>query len=237
MFSDFWGKNFGFLAKKILLGCQNCFQVSRGYFWKSLFLRTNSSNCFSSFGLRAQIFWIFSEIFAIGMCKLHSMCPVEIFDWTVFLRKFMSFLTVFEPWGSYSAILAQTLQKVYKKCNLCVQKIQGQLRTSGRFVKTALFVSEWDFWLNCFFYEFFEFRHCFPTVNGTFFNIDPKTLGKLSKAHSTWTTIFLRKVCFLKKIFTFTNFSSFDEKLCKQLKKFRPGLKTAFYTRSGDLLA
>ena len=32
-----WGKHFGFLAKIILLGCQNCFQVSSGYFWKTFF--------------------------------------------------------------------------------------------------------------------------------------------------------------------------------------------------------
>ena len=80
-------KTFGFLAKIILLGCQNCFQVSRGYFWKSLFLKTNSLNCFFSFSLRVQIFCTFSENFAIGLSKLHSMCPVENFDWTVFPTK------------------------------------------------------------------------------------------------------------------------------------------------------
>ena len=31
------------------------------------------------------------------------------------------------------------------------------VRTFGMFVKTALYVSEWDFWLNCFIFEFFEF--------------------------------------------------------------------------------
>ena len=45
-----------FLAKIILLGCQNCFQVSSGYFWKSLFLEANSLNSFFIFGLRSQIF-------------------------------------------------------------------------------------------------------------------------------------------------------------------------------------
>ena len=34
-----WGKRFGFSVKVIWLGCQNCFQVSRGYFWKSCFLK------------------------------------------------------------------------------------------------------------------------------------------------------------------------------------------------------
>ena len=103
------------------------------------------------------------------------------------------------------------------------------VRTFGRFIKTALFESEWDFWLNCFFYEFFDFRLCFPTVSRTFFNIGAKVLEKLSKVHSTWTTNFSRKVCFLKKIFTFTNFSSFDEKLCGFLSEcVRPVLKNCF---------
>ena len=62
------------------------------------------------------------------------------------------------------------------------------VRTFGRFVKTALCVSEWDFWVNCFFYEFFEFFRCFPTVVRIFCNIGAKSLEKLSKVHSTWTT-------------------------------------------------
>ena len=81
----FWGKHFGFLAKIILLGCRNCFQVSRGYFWKNLFLKTNSLNCFSNFGLLAQFF------------------------------------------------------------------LELQRKFCDRFVKTAFFVSNGDFWLNYFF--------------------------------------------------------------------------------------
>ena len=68
----------------------------------------------------------------------------------------MSFLTVFGAWGYYSGILAQKLQKVYQKCNLCVQKLQGELGTFDRFVKTALYLSEWDFWLNCFLWIFWD---------------------------------------------------------------------------------
>ena len=47
-----WGKHFGFLAKIILLGCQNCFQVSRGFFWKMFFWK--------------QIPWIVSFFLAFG---------------------------------------------------------------------------------------------------------------------------------------------------------------------------
>ena len=112
----FWGKHFGFLAKIILLGCRNCFQVSRGYFWKSLFLKTNSLNCFSIFGLRAQIFWTFSEIFAIGLWKLHSMCPVETFDWTVFSTKIYEFFdrlrAVRKLFWHFGAKASRSLSKV-----------------------------------------------------------------------------------------------------------------------------
>ena len=58
--------------------------------------------------------------------------------------------------------MAQKLQKVYQKCNLCVQKLQGELGTFDRFVKTALYLSEWDFWLNCFFLWIFWDSSLFP---------------------------------------------------------------------------
>ena len=102
------------------------------------------------------------------------------------------------------------------------------VRTFGRFVKTALYLSQWDFWVN-FFFEFNEFLHSFPTVSRTFCNIGVKPLEKLPKLHFTWTTNFLRKVCFLKKIFTFTFFSSYDEKLCGHLSEsVPPDLKNCF---------
>ena len=232
------GKHFGFLAKIILLGCQNCFQVSRWYFWKSLFLRTNSLNCFSIFGLRAQIFWTFSEIFAIGLWKLHSMCPVEIFDWTVFLQKYMSFLTVFGPWRNYSAILAQKLPKVYKKCNLCVQKTQGELRTFDRFVKTALYLSEWDFWMNIFFMNFLSF----VTVSRLLLEHSATLAQKLWKSCQRCILleqqIFWGKFVFWRKyllVQIFRVLMKNSANICR--KVFCPDWKTAFYTRSRDLLA
>ena len=119
----FWGKHFGFLAKIILLGCRNCFQVSRGYFWKSLFLKTNSLNCFFNFGLRAQNFCTSSKIFAIGLSKLHSMCPVEIFDWTDFPTKIYEYFhrlravrkTVWHFGSKASKSLSKVQNYVYKK--------------------------------------------------------------------------------------------------------------------------
>ena len=86
-----WGKHFGFFVELIWLGFQNCFQVSRGYIWKSCFLKTNSLNCLFILGLRAQTFQNCGENFPTGLSKLHSTCPVEIFDWTVFSTKIYEF--------------------------------------------------------------------------------------------------------------------------------------------------
>ena len=177
------------------------------------------------------------------------MCTKNFVGKFYFWKKLLQFFRVLiKNFATLAKMLSnrKTLNKVIfflGKNSYLPTEVEGEgfwcsVRTSGRFVKTALYVSEWDLWLNYFFYDFFEFCHCFPTVNRTFFNIGPKTLRKLSKAHSVWTTNFLRKVCFLKKIFTFTSFSSFDEKLCGHLSEnVQPHLKSAFYTRSGDLLA
>ena len=90
-------------------------------------------------------------------------------------------------------VFGMNFRQVRKKCSLCVWM---------------------RFLVELFFYEFFESRHCFPTVGRTFCNNGEKTLEKLSKVHSTWTKDFSRKVWFLKKKFTFTIFSSFDENPC-----------------------
>ena len=118
----FWGKIFGLLAKIIWSGCQNCFQVSMWCFWKSCFLKTTSLNCFFIFGLRAQTFWTFGEIFSTGLPKLHSMCPVEIFDCTVFSTKNYEFFprlravrTVLWNFGVKASKTFSKLQLVRKK--------------------------------------------------------------------------------------------------------------------------
>ena len=71
VFFRLWGKHSGFLAKIIWLGCQKCFQVSRGYFWKSRFWK--------------QIFWIVSFFLDFG--NIFFGLSAKIFD--------RSFKTVF----------------------------------------------------------------------------------------------------------------------------------------------
>ena len=240
LFLDFRHKVFGLSAKNLRLVCQNCIRYVQWSFLIGQFFLQKFMSIFTVLGLWGK----HSGILAQNLQKVGQNCnwcvqKISVKYW--FLTKLVLFFRVLikhfadfcQKMLSKRIILGKVPFFCGKKSFLTTE-VEGEgfwcsVRTFGRFIETELFVSEWDFWLNCFFYEFFEFRPCFPTVNRTFFNIDPKTLGKLSKAHSTWTTFFLRKVCFLKKIFTFTNFSSFDEKLCEHLSvKIPPGLKNCF---------
>ena len=126
-----WGKFFGFLVKVFWLGCQNCFQVSTGRFWKNCFLKTIFSRCFNFFGLRAGKLQTFVDKFSTGSTKLHSMCPEEIFEWTVSSMTFLKFFYCF--WAEGKNILE------YRRKNY------------GRFVKTAFFVYKTTFWWKCVF--------------------------------------------------------------------------------------
>ena len=138
-------------------------------------------------------------------------------------------MTVFGPWGNYSDVLAEKLQKVCQKCNLYVQKIQRELRTFGRFVKTALYLSEWDFWLNYFSMNFLSFVNVFRLWAENSATLAQKLQRSCQKCILLEQQNFSRKDCFLKKLFTFTIFSSFDGKLRRLLPEILPpALKNCF---------
>ena len=110
---------------------QNKFQVSRGNFWKNLFFKTKSLNCFYIFGLRAQTFWTFGENFAIILSKLHSRCPVEIFDWTAFST------IIYEYFHCLRAV-RKTLWHFGAKTSKSLSNLQ--------FMSTKIFCWTFDFW-------------------------------------------------------------------------------------------
>ena len=83
------------------------------------------------------------------------------------------------------------------------------VKTFGRFVKTELYVSDWGLWLNCFFLNCYLFRRCFPTLGRTFCKTGAKTLEKISKVNSTWTTNLFEESLFFEKFFYFYNFFEF----------------------------
>ena len=95
--------------------------------------------------------------------KLFSLCPEDICAQIIFFfSKSSNFSVVFRLWGKHFGFLAKII------------------------LLKIIFIFE--FIKNCFFYEPFEFRYCFPTVCRKFCNIGAENLKKLSKAHSTWTT-------------------------------------------------
>ena len=150
----------------------------------------------------------------------------------------MSFLTVFGPWGNYSGILAQKLQKVCQKCSLYVPKNSRRITTFGRFVKTALYLSEWDFWLSFFLINFLSFVNVFWLWSEKSTTLAQELQRSCQKCILLEQQNFSRKDCFLKKLFTFTIFSSLMENSADFCQKgFAPIWKTAFYTGSGGLLA
>ena len=219
---------------------KTAFDVSSGIFWLDSFFYKNLRIFSPSSGCEENIMAFWRKAFKKFVKT--AIYLYKKFLWKIwFLKKklLQFFRVLIKNFATLAKMLSnrKTLSKVIfflGKNSYLPTEVEGQgfwcsVRTSGRFVKTAFYVSKWDFRLNCFFYEFFEFGLCFPTVNRLFFNIGPKTLGKLSKAHSVWTRNFLRNVCFLKKLFTFTSFSSFDEKLCGHLSEsVPPYLKKCF---------
>ena len=134
--------------------------------------------------------------------------------------------------------MAQNLQKVYKKCNLCVQKIQGEVRTFERFVKTALYLSEWDFWMNFIFMNFLSFVTVSRLLLEHSATLAQKLWESCQRCILLEQQIFWGKFVFWRKYLLLQIFRVLmknSANICR--KVFRPDWKTAFFTHSGDLLA
>ena len=93
----------------------------------------------------------------------------------------------------------------------------------NRFVKIAFYVSRGGNWLDCFFYEFFWVSSLFSDCAKNLLQHWRKIFKKISQnCILLEQQNFSRKICFfciLKKIITFTIFSSFDQKLCGRLQE------------------
>ena len=150
LFSDF-EENIRIFGENNLVGLSKLFSSVQGLFLEEFFLENKFLDLFFISGLRAQFFWTFGENFAIGLWKLHSMCPVEIFDWTVYSTKSYEFFTVFGPWGKNSGILARKLQKVCQKSNLCVQKnsVENLIFEKTFTIFSSTDQNFCDFWQKC----------------------------------------------------------------------------------------
>ena len=121
-------KTFRIFGENLLVGLSKLFSSVQGIFLESIF------------GLGAQIVWTFGENFAIGLSKLHSMCPVEIFDWTVFST------IIFEFFHRLRA-----MRKCFWRFGAKASKSFSELQS----MCTKNICGKFDFWKN--FYNFFEY--------------------------------------------------------------------------------
>ena len=116
-----WGKHFGFLAKIILLGCQNCFQVSSGYFWKTFF-ENKFLELFIYFWSSGTIFLDFRRKFCDWFVKTFSKLRGDIFRQNWCLKtNFLSFFFNFGLRAQKSGLLDKIFRQLCQNCILCVQ--------------------------------------------------------------------------------------------------------------------
>ena len=109
------------------------FFVSRGHFWRINFLFHKVFKTFSCFPTLGKTFRIFGENNLVGLSKLFSSVQ-GIFWKSLFLKS--NSLICFSIFGLGAQFF-----------------LDFQRKFCERFVKTAFYVSDGDFWLDCFFYE------------------------------------------------------------------------------------
>ena len=109
------------------------FFVSRGHFWRNNFLFHKVFTTFSCYQTLRKAFRVFGEINLVGLSKLFSSVQGIFLEEFIFENKLFEFFLYFWSWG---AIFLDFLRKF---CD--------------RFVKSAFYVSNGAFWLDCFFYE------------------------------------------------------------------------------------
>ena len=135
-----WGKPFGFLGKIILLGCQNCFKLSRVCFWKSLFFKTNS------------LFFFFILVFGHKFSRLRRKFCNRIVKTAFFVSSwcfwldcfFYKIFWVFPPSSGCEEKILALWCKNFKKC------------VKMQFMWTKKFCGKFDFWRKnvCNFFEY-----------------------------------------------------------------------------------
>ena len=184
VFWRLWAEFFGLLAKVIWLGCQKCFQVSRGDFRKKCFLKTNSSNWFVFLDLGHKNF----ELLAKNFRWVRQNCIQGV------QRRFLSellFLRIFsDSW-------------LFSDCGKNI--LQHWFQNFRKFGKTSFYLKNKTFEENLFsqentyFYNFFElwsktlrsfvkrqsnrFQNLLPTIVQRMFLHKHKLIILLEKIH------------------------------------------------------
>ena len=131
-----WGEKIGIFSKIFFdMVVKSVFFVCRGHFWRNHFLFHKISKFFSCFQTLRKTFRIFGENILVGLSKLFSSVQGIFLEEFNFENEFLEFLLYF--WSSGTNLL------------------DFRRKFSDRFVKTPFYVSSGDFWLDCFFYEYF----------------------------------------------------------------------------------
>ena len=144
-------KAFRIIGEIILVGLSKLFSSVQWVFLEELIFENIILELFLYFWSSGANFLDFQRKFCDRFVKTAFYVSSRDFWLDCFLRKFMSFLTVFGPWGKYSGILAQSLQKVCQNCKICVQKISLEIwflkKTFTIFSSTDQKFC--DFWQKC----------------------------------------------------------------------------------------
>ena len=116
-------KTFRIFGEKNLVGLSKLFSSVQGMFSEKFVFENKFLELFLYFWSSGAIFLDFRRNICDRFVKTAFYVSSGSFwlDW-FFLRKFMSIFTVLGLWGKHCGILAQKLQKVYQKGNLCEKK-------------------------------------------------------------------------------------------------------------------
>ena len=213
-----WGKYSGRLAQKIQEDCQNCIlRVRKSFLGRFWYLKKETFPNFSSFS--QKLCGLLSKTSPPGFKKCVSGLSRETFSVRISFpsKKIMSFYGI---WGRMFLMFGKIFHQVRQNCTL------------------SLYVSEGDFWVNCFFYDFFWVSSLFSDCGKNILQHWPKIFGKCVKTLFYWNNKFFEENCFLKKILTFKVFSSFDQKLCGRLQEsLPPGFKNCLLHLSAEVIA
>ena len=216
----------------------------QGIFSDKLFFENKFLELFLSFWPSGALFWTFGQNFAIGLSKPHSMCPVEIFDWTVFSTK------IYEYFHRPRAA-RKTFWHFGAKTSESLSNLQ--------FRSTKIFCWTFDFWRknvhNCLEYWSKNFQvfvkkcwvgekfmskviffvgknSCLPTeFEGESFWCSVRTFGRFVKTATLCVRMrFLSELFFLWIFWVFSLFSDCGKNILQHWrKKFREVVKGAFY--------
>ena len=187
-----WVKYSGRLTQKLQEDCQNwILRVRKRFSERFCYLKKKIFPNFSSFS--QKLCGLLSKRCPPGFKKCLSGLSRETFSVRISFssNKIMSFYGI---WGRMFLNFGQIFQQVRQNCTL------------------SLYVSEGDFWVNCFFYDFFWASSLFSDCGKNILQHWPKIFGKCVKTLFYWNNKFFEENLFSEENTYFYNFFDFWSK-------------------------